>query len=99
MIVDSSKHFSREELQCKHTGKCEMNARFMEKIESLRGVLDAANRGAEVTHRLLAFSRKQPLRPGTIRLGSLAACLRKRRMTAVDWPNRDLRCSRYAAPS
>ena len=30
--------------------------------ESLQSVLDAAERGTEITHRLLAFSRQQPLR-------------------------------------
>lgn len=42
-----------------------------EDAEILQGVLDAAHRGADVTHRLLAFSRKQPLQPGTIEVAPL----------------------------
>lgn len=34
--VESSKHFSRRELQCRHTGKCEMNPDFMKILESFR---------------------------------------------------------------
>ena len=42
---------------------------------TLRGVLDAAGRGADVTHRLLAFSRKQPLQPEAIELAPLLESL------------------------
>ncbi len=39
----------------------------------LRAVMSAAARGAELTERLLAFSRRQPLRPRTIDLSELVA--------------------------
>lgn len=35
-MADSSEHFSREELQCKHTGSCEMSEAFLQKLEDVR---------------------------------------------------------------
>lgn len=40
--------------------------------EALDDVLSAANRGAELTHRLLAFARKQPLTPQPTRVASVS---------------------------
>lgn len=37
----------------------------------LRSIIRAATRGAELTQRMLAFSRKQPLRPQSIKVGTL----------------------------
>ena len=34
--VDSSKHFSRKELECKYSGECKLNPEFLERIEELR---------------------------------------------------------------
>jgi signal transduction histidine kinase/CheY-like chemotaxis protein len=39
--------------------------------EPLQSILRAATRGAEVTQRLLAFSRRQPLQPRAVDLGTL----------------------------
>ncbi len=41
----------------------------------LEAILKAATRGAELTQRLLAYSRQQPLRPHSIHLGELAESL------------------------
>lgn len=43
--------------------------------EALDDVLTAANRGAELTHRLLAFARKQPLTPQPTRVAPLLETL------------------------
>lgn len=40
--------------------------------EMVKGILHAAQRGAELTHRLLAYARQQPLAPQVIDLASLA---------------------------
>lgn len=34
--VDASRYFIRRELACKHTGRCEMDGKFMEKLDALR---------------------------------------------------------------
>lgn len=34
--MENSKHFSKKELQCKHTGKCNMDSVFMGMLETLR---------------------------------------------------------------
>jgi signal transduction histidine kinase/ActR/RegA family two-component response regulator len=47
--------------------------RVGEDDRSARAVLRAATRGAELTQRLLAFSRRQPLRPRTVDLDGLVA--------------------------
>ncbi len=39
--------------------------------DSVRAIIRAASRGADLTHRLLAFSRRQPLRPQATDLGEL----------------------------
>ena len=39
----------------------------------LKGALDSANRGAVLTHRLLAFSRRQPVDPRPINLNQVIA--------------------------
>ena len=35
--TDHSPRFSRAELQCKHTGRCEMEQSFLDRLEALRG--------------------------------------------------------------
>jgi zinc D-Ala-D-Ala carboxypeptidase len=35
-ITDHSPRFSRAELQCKHTGRCEMEQSFLDRLEALR---------------------------------------------------------------
>ncbi len=50
-----------------------LQERFGADDESTQAVIRAANRGAELTHRLLAFSRQQPLRPKAIDLKALIA--------------------------
>ncbi|GAB5470845.1 MAG: PAS domain-containing hybrid sensor histidine kinase/response regulator [Rhodospirillales bacterium] len=42
---------------------------------ALQAILGAAERGADLTQRLLAFSRQQPLRPQAVDLGALTASL------------------------
>lgn len=37
--VDSSRFFIRRELACKHTGRCEMDREFMEKLDALRAAM------------------------------------------------------------
>ena len=37
--VDASRYFIRRELECKHTGRCEMDREFMEKLDALRYVM------------------------------------------------------------
>ena len=34
--ADHSLRFSRDELQCKHTGRCEMEQSFLDRLEALR---------------------------------------------------------------
>lgn len=36
MKVAASDYFSRKELQCKHTGNCEMEVKFLLKLDALR---------------------------------------------------------------
>lgn len=43
--------------------------------KQIQSVIRAANRGAELTQRLLAFSRQQPLQPQAIDLGKLVASM------------------------
>ncbi len=54
----------------------------------VQAVLSAANRGADLTRRLLAFSRRQPLRPEPLDLGTLVTgmmdMLRRSLGTAID---------------
>lgn len=40
-----------------------------------KAILNASGRGAELTQRLLAFSRQQPLNPETIDIGDLVSCI------------------------
>ena len=42
-----------------------------EDLELIEGALHATDRSAELTRRLLAFSRRQPLNPQTVSVGSL----------------------------
>lgn len=49
---------------------------IVEKGELVSAIVDAVNRGAELTQRLLAFSRQQPLRPKPVNAGGLIANLK-----------------------
>jgi PAS domain S-box-containing protein len=44
--------------------------------EAVRGILAASGRGAELTHQLLAFARKQPLQPRAVDVNRLISDLR-----------------------
>ena len=46
------------------------------RVDRVRSALDAAERGAGLTHRLLAFARQQPLRPVSIDLNEVAGGMR-----------------------
>ena len=40
-MPDRSRHFSRRELQCKHTGYCDMDQGFLDKLDALREAFGA----------------------------------------------------------
>ena len=50
-------------------------AKLGSKDRLLNGILRSAERGAELTQRLLAFSRRQPLRPETFDIGALITAM------------------------